>query len=80
MELNFERHRLIRAELRKRGITLAQIALDMGKDPSSLSSCCIGRFYSQAIQEEISRRIERQPTELFVERYDKEGLPTPHKK
>lgn len=73
MDKNVERHRMIKAELRKRGLTLADIATDLGKKPTSISGCCLGRFYSQAIQEEVSRRIERSHTDLFKERYDEKG-------
>jgi len=77
MEKNIERHRMIKAELRRRGLTLAGIAEDLGKKPTSISGCCLGRFYSQAIQEEVSRRIERSHTDLFNERYDEKGAAIP---
>lgn len=80
MDKNVKRHRMIKAELRKRGITLADIAEDLGKKPTSISGCCLGRFYSQAIQEEVSFRIERLHTDLFDERYDEKGAAIPQKR
>lgn len=80
MDKNIERHRMIKAELRQRRITLADIAEDLGKKPTSISGCCLGRFYSQEIQKEVSRRIEREHTDLFEERYDEKGVAIPQTK
>jgi lambda repressor-like predicted transcriptional regulator len=80
MDPIIERHCKIKAELRKRDLTLASVAEDMGKNASSLSGCCLGRFFSQEIQAEISRRINQDVLVLFKERYDKGGMPIPHKK
>lgn len=79
MDRNVERHRMIKSELRKRGLTLADIAEDMGKSPTSISGCCLGRFYSKAIQEEVSLRINCVHTELFEERYNDKGEAIPQK-
>jgi transcriptional regulator with XRE-family HTH domain len=55
------------ALLRKRGVSLTDIARDLGKDVSSVSRVNLGQRRSVSIEQEIARRLDLSLANAFPE-------------
>ncbi|MAD44031.1 MAG: transcriptional regulator [Oceanospirillaceae bacterium] len=56
----------IKAELRMKGVTSAQIADDLGVKPQTVSSVIHGRGTSARIQNLIAKKIGKQVSEIWT--------------
>lgn len=69
MALDIVLHKEILARLHARGVTLSEIADNLGKSPAAVSLTCQGRSVSKDIQAEIARRLDLRPEDIWPERY-----------
>lgn len=65
------RHRQVRAALECKGITLSQIAAELGVSPSSVSAVSLGRSRSRTIEEAICRYLDTDVATLWPSRIEK---------
>ncbi|TDS94889.1 helix-turn-helix domain-containing protein [Pelagimonas phthalicica] len=70
MILDLELHEDVRYQLKKRGVTLSQIARELGKSPSTITAVSQGRVKSHMVQEAICRHLGKShPSEIWPDRY-----------
>lgn len=65
------RHERIKAELRIRSTSLAEIARALGVSGTSLSLVSMGKHRSKRIEKAIAEALGENPEELWPERYSK---------
>ncbi|WP_136685472.1 helix-turn-helix domain-containing protein [Falsirhodobacter xinxiangensis] len=65
----FEQHERLKAELRIRGTSLAQIGRELGISGSSMSLVGLGKHRSRRIERAIADALGTTPEELYPERY-----------
>ena len=74
MILDLDLHDDVRYRLKKRGVTLSQIARELGKSPSTVAAVSQGRVKSHAIQQAICRHLGLDhPSEIWPDRYPASG-------
>lgn len=64
-----KRHERLKVRLRLAGSSLAQIARDLGVQPTTVTSVCLGTSRSRRIEEHIARTLATTPSKLWPERY-----------
>ncbi len=69
----FENHERLKAELRIRGTSLAQIGRDLGISGTSMSLGGLGKHRSKRIERAIAEALGTTPEELYPERYREDG-------
>ena len=69
----FVQHERLKAELRIRGTSLAQIARDLGVSETSMSLVGRGKHRSRRIERAIAEALGTSPEELYPERYKQTG-------
>ncbi|WP_394707469.1 helix-turn-helix domain-containing protein [uncultured Celeribacter sp.] len=72
MKLDIGLHKQLRAELRARGVSLNQIAVEIDRSPALVTAVSQGRCKSHLAQSAIARHLERRPEEIWPDRYLKE--------
>ena len=65
----FETHQRLKAELRIRGTSLAQIARDLGVSGTSMSLVGLGKHRSRRIERAIAQALDTDPEQLWPDRY-----------
>lgn len=65
----FEQHERLKAELRIRGTSLAQIGRELGISGTSMSPVGLGKHRSKRIERAIADALGTTPEELYPERY-----------
>lgn len=70
MILDLDLHDDIRYQLKKKQVTLSQIARELGRSPSTVTAVCQGRVKSHFIQQAICRHLGKShPSEIWPDRY-----------
>ncbi len=69
----FENHERLKAELRIRGTSLAQIGRDLGISGTSMSLVGLGKHRSKRIERAIADALGTTPEKLYPERYREGG-------
>ena len=69
MAFDPERHADIRRRLRAVGCSTAQIARELGLDPSTVTVVSQGHRTSDRVQTAIAKKLGTTPEALFPERY-----------
>ncbi|GFE49029.1 hypothetical protein So717_07820 [Roseobacter cerasinus] len=64
-----ERHAHIKYQLELRGLSLAEIAEQIGVGASAVSSVSLGKSRSKRIEQALAAALDKTPEELFPERY-----------
>ncbi|AIN83999.1 MULTISPECIES: helix-turn-helix domain-containing protein [Brucella] len=72
LNVDFERHDLIKRRLRARGITFVEIANELGVSTVAVSRVCQGRARSARVQTAIAQKLGVEPSSLWPERYEKQ--------
>ena len=62
-------HERLKAELRIRGTSLAQIARDLGVTNTTVSLVALGKQRSQRVERALADAMTTTPADLFPERY-----------
>ena len=62
-------HERLRAELRIRGTSLAQIARDLGVTKTTVSLVALGKQRSRRVERALADAMTTTPAELFPDRY-----------
>lgn len=68
-KLSLDAHERLKAELRIRGSSLAQISRDLGVSDSALSLVGKGYHRSRRIEKALADAVGSTPEELFPDRY-----------
>lgn len=68
-----DRHERLKAELRIRGTSLAQIGRDLGVSGTSISLVGLGKHRSKRIERAIADALGTTPEKLYPERYREGG-------
>lgn len=64
-----KRHERLKVRLRLAGSSLAQIARELGVQPTTVTSVCLGNSRSRRIEEHIANTLATTPGKLWPERY-----------
>lgn len=68
MTLNRDRHEEIKYRLRQRGLSLVQIARDLGISAGSVTAVSQGHRRSRRVEQALAEALETTPKELFPDR------------
>ncbi|ODU40370.1 MAG: hypothetical protein ABS98_15830 [Lysobacteraceae bacterium SCN 69-48] len=69
MRLEIKRHERIKMQLRLAGTSLAQIARELGVQPSTVASVSRGKSRSRRIEDRIAAALAVPPSRLWPDRY-----------
>ena len=64
-----ERHERIKMRLRLAGSSLAQVARELGVQPTTVTSVCQGQRRSRRIEDRIAETLRTTPAKLWPDRY-----------
>ena len=64
-----ERHAHIKCQLKLRGLSLAELASQIGVGASAVSSVSLGKSRSKRIEKHLAAALGKTAKELFPERY-----------
>jgi len=64
-----ERHERIKMRLRLAGSSLAQVARELGVQPTTVTSVCQGYRRSRRVEDLIATKLSTTPAKLWPERY-----------
>lgn len=72
MQVDLEQHDAVKRQLRAKGVTFADISVEIGCRPSLVTMVSQGRRRSREIENAIARRIGVSPEMLWPSRYKEE--------
>lgn len=75
LRVDLERHQQIRQALKAQGYSISDIARELGRSPSTVTTVSQGYRRSAPIEAHLAMRLDTTPEVLFSERYTEEDLP-----
>lgn len=72
MDFDLKRHEATKLLLKRANTSLSAVAEELGVSPGFVTKVSQGWNTSKRVQEEIARRVNMNPSEIWPSRYDKE--------